>query len=184
MVRTIGISLLVLSSFLLARQQDSVLNTGDPAPNFFLRLLDGGEFYSRDYYGQPRDFPRSRKERNPTVISFFATWCGPCRKEIPELERLQERYPGIKFFLVNVAENGETLAAYLKTNPVRLPVLMDRYGKTAERFRVMDPVQSVAVLPTLVMIRKNGTVHFFKKGYSEGDEAKIEEQLLAMVGSD
>lgn len=163
-----------------AQNGDTVLAAGNDAIKFFLRDLKNNEFYSSDYYGDPRKTPNAPKERFHVVISFFATWCVPCRKEIPELERLQKKYPDIKFFLVDVGEDKETVEKYLKTTPISLPILLDRYGKTAEKFKVQKPGTNMAVLPTLVMINKEGKLHYYKKGYEEGDELKMESEILKL----
>ncbi|MCB0832598.1 MAG: TlpA family protein disulfide reductase [Bacteroidetes bacterium] len=159
-------------------QKDSLLEVGAEAPNFYLRMLDGSDFYSRDLYGETRSTPKARKDRDNVVLSFFATWCGPCRKEIPELQELSKKYPDVKFYLIDVAEDREKVENHLKTTPIELPILLDVYGKVAEKFKVKGEGNSLAVLPTLVMINKDGTIHFYKKGYEEGDEFKIEEQIL------
>ncbi len=171
---------LVITSLSLHAQRDSILEPGSPAPNFFLKGLDGSEFYSRDFYGETRTLPKARKERNHVVISFFATWCVPCRKEIPELETLAEKYTDIKFYLINVAESKEKVTEHLVKTPIKLPILMDIYGKVAEKFNVKDGGNALAVLPTLVIINKDGSVHFYKKGYVDGDEMKIEGELLKL----
>ena len=108
---------------------DTLLSVGAKAPKFYLKYLDGGEFYSSDFFGEPRNTPLSKKEREPIVLSFFATWCGPCRKEIPELEKIQKSYPGVRFFLVDVGEKPDEVRAYLEEYSYQFPVLMDRYGK-------------------------------------------------------
>ncbi|MBL7995750.1 TlpA family protein disulfide reductase [bacterium] len=162
-------------------QKDTLLEIGSPSPNFFLKHLDGSEFFSRDYYGDTRNLPKGRKERNNVVISFFATWCIPCKKEIPELEILAAKYTDVKFYLINVAEDKEKIKKYLNENPIRLPILLDIYGKVSEKFNVKDGGNALAVLPTLVMINKEGTIHFYKKGYVEGDEKKIEGEILKML---
>lgn len=161
----------------IATPKDSVLSIGSPAPTFYLKCLDGSEFYSRDYFGTPREGAKSRTERNHAVLSFFATYCEPCRKEIPELEKLQTKYPQIKFVLIDVNEKKETVEAHLATTPIKLSILLDRYGKIAEMYNVKDNANAVAVLPTLVIISKDGTVRYYKKGYREEDEHKIEAEL-------
>lgn len=170
----------IIPYFSVYAQKDSLLEAGSPSPNFFLKGLDGSEFYSRDFYGETRTLPKARKERNHVVISFFATWCVPCRKEIPELETLAEKYPDIKFYLINVAESKEKVTEHLAKTPIKLPILMDLYGKVAEKFNVKDGGNALAVLPTLVIINKDGNIHFYKKGYVEGDEMKIEGELLKL----
>lgn len=171
----------MLSSVSAFAQKDTLLQVGSPAPNFFLKAMDGSEFYSRDYYGDARTLPKARKERNHAIISFFATWCSPCKKEIPELEILAAKYSEVKFYLINVAEDKEKINDYLIKNPIRLPILLDIYGKVSEKFNVKENGNALAVLPTLVMIRKDGTIHFYKKGYIEGDEKRIEGEILKML---
>ena len=175
--------MMVSVSHLVQAQKDSLLEVGSAAPNFFLKALDGSEFYSRDYYGDTRNMPKGRKERNYMVISFFATWCVPCRKEIPELEELAEKYTDVKFYLINVAESKEKVSEHLIKTPIRLPILLDIYGKVSEKFNVKDSGNALAVLPTLVMINKDGTIHFYKKGYVEGDEKKIDGEIRKMLDS-
>lgn len=177
----ITLVVVLLSAHTGYAQKDSLLEVGSPSPNFFLKGLDGSEFYSRDYYGEVRNMPKGRKERSNVVISFFATWCIPCKKEIPELEALADKYPDVKFYLINVAESKEKITDHLIKNPIRLPILMDIYGKVSEKFNVKDGGNAQAVLPTLVMINKAGFVHFYKKGYAEGDEKKIEGELLKLT---
>lgn len=184
-VKRLSFVLFILSvSFYPANaQKDTLLEIGSPAPNFFLKGLDGSEFFSRDFYGDTRNMPKGRKERNDMVFSFFATWCVPCRKEIPELEALSEKYTDVKFYLINVAENKEKINDYLAKTPIRLPILLDIYGKVSEKFNVKDGGNALAVLPTLVMINKEGIIHFYKKGYVEGDEKKMEGEILKMLNA-
>lgn len=164
----------------LPAQDTAQIKAGVPAPGFYLRMMNGGDFYSRDYYGLPRDLPKARSERHHMVLSFFATWCSPCRKEIPELERLMDRYPDVRFFLIDVGEKEETIAGYLREVPIRIPILLDLYGRIAEKFGVMDGRTERAVLPTLVIIDKTGVVQYFKKGYADGDEMRIEAEILKL----
>ena len=60
----------VISSQTAYAQKDSLLEIGSPSPNFFLKGLDGSEFYSRDYYGDVRNMPKGRKERKPKRLGL------------------------------------------------------------------------------------------------------------------
>lgn len=177
-IRALVVCLIMFAGTAFAQNGDTVLTAGMDAPKFFLKDMNNTEFYSSDYYGPPRKSLNAPKDRFNIVISFFATWCVPCRKEIPELERLQKKYPGIKFYLVDVGEDKEVVEKHLKTTPISLPILIDKYGKTAEKFKVQKPGTNMAVLPTLVLINKEGKVHYYKKGYVDGDELKIEAEIL------
>ena len=161
-------------------QNSTAIQAGSAAPGFYTKTLEGADFFSRDYFGTPRDMPKAKKERQHTILSFFATWCSPCRKEIPELERLMDQHPSVKFFLVDVGEVEDQIVTHLKTTPIRLPILLDRYGLVAKKFGVMDGQTNTAVLPTLVIVDQSGVIRYFKKGYTDGDEKKIEEEILKL----
>ena len=69
------------------------LKVGDDAPTFFVRDLAEKNFFFSD----------TLKTGKPAVLSFFATWCGPCRVEMPVLDTLSQSYSDINFYLVNVS---------------------------------------------------------------------------------
>ena len=146
------------------------LKVGDEAPTFFVRDLTEKEFFFSD----------TLKAGKPAVLSFFATWCGPCRVEMPVLDTLSQSYSDINFYLVNVS--GLTQGkSKMKEDPVKvkkmvddlgvnLQVLMDKYGKVAEKYGVKS-------LPRLVVIDAKSTVHYIHDGYAPGDEKKLKEVL-------
>ena len=69
------------------------LKVGDEAPTFFVRDITETNFFFSDTLMLGR----------PTVLSFFATWCGPCRVEMPVLDTLSQSYSDINFYLVDVS---------------------------------------------------------------------------------
>ena len=71
----------------------SQIKVGDDAPTFFVRDLEEKNFFLSDTLNLGR----------PTVLSFFATWCVPCRAEMPELDTLSQSYKNVNFYLVNVS---------------------------------------------------------------------------------
>ena len=70
------------------------LKVGDDAPTFYVKTLDNRSFFLSDSL---------ERSQNPIVFSFFATWCLPCRKEIPMLDTVRINYPDIDFYLINVS---------------------------------------------------------------------------------
>ena len=159
------IPILIAASFVFAE-----LKIGDDAPTFFVRDLQEKNFFLSD----------TLKLNKPIVLSFFATWCVPCRAEMPELDTLSQSYKDINFYLVNVS--GLTQGkAKMKEDPklvkmmvdklgVTLQVLMDKYGKVAEKYEVKS-------LPRLVVIDAKSKVHYIHDGYKPGDENKLQEVL-------
>ena len=160
----------VISILIAASCAFAELKVGDEAPTFFVRDLSEKNFFLSD----------TLKLNKPIVLSFFATWCVPCRAEMPELDTLSQSYKDINFYLVNVS--GLTQGkAKMKEDPklvkmmvdklgVSLQVLMDKYGKVAEKYEVKS-------LPRLVVIDQEGKVQYIHDGYEPGDENKLKETL-------
>ena len=148
----------------------SQIKVGDDAPTFFVRDLTEKNFFLSD----------TLKLGKPTVLSFFATWCGPCRLEMPQLDTLSHSYKNVNFYLVDVSgltqgkakmkEDPEKVKIMVDKLGVSLQVLMDRYGKVAEKYEVKS-------LPRLVVIDAKGKVHYIHDGYAPGDEKKLKEVL-------
>ena len=146
------------------------LKLGDEAPTFFVRDLTEKNFFFSD----------TLKTGKPAVLSFFATWCVPCRAEMPELDTLSQGYKNVNFYLVNVSgltqgkskmkEDPEKVKMMVEKLGVNLQVLMDKYGKVAEKYGVKS-------LPRLVIIDQKSKVHYIHDGYAPGDEKKLKEVL-------
>ena len=147
---------------------------GELAPTFYLTDLSGNDFFASRVYGD------KAKEPSAVVFSFFATWCIPCRAEVPQLEILSQEFPEIQFYLVSVKDPEEKILKWLNDLKVELPVLVDKYGNTAKKFNVIgegDAGQEVASLPSLFIIDKSGTIIYQHTGYKPGDEIALKKIL-------
>ena len=159
---------------MLASSLFAELKVGDDAPTFFVRDITEQNFFFSD----------TLKLGKPTVLSFFATWCGPCRLEMPVLDTLSQSYKNINFYLVDVSgltqgkakmkEDPAKVKIMVESLGVTLQVLMDKYGKVAEKYGVKS-------LPRLVVIDKKSKVHYIHDGYDPGDENKLKEILDKLV---
>ena len=140
------------------------IKVGDEAPTFFVRDLEEKNFFLSD----------TLKLEKPTVLSFFATHCMPCRVEMPELDTLSREYTNVNFYLVDVSgkikEDPVKVKELVTKLGVNLQVLMDKYGKVAEKYGVKS-------LPRLVVIDDKSKVHYIHDGYAPGDENKLKEVL-------
>ena len=160
----------ILTAILLSSTLLSQIKVGDDASTFFVRDLAEQNFFFSD----------TLKTRKPAVLSFFATWCGPCRLEMPVLDTLSQSYSDINFYLVDVSgltqgkikmkEDPEKVKIMVESLGVTLQVLMDKYGKVAEKYGVKS-------LPRLVVIDAKSKVHYIHDGYAPGDEKKLKEVL-------
>ncbi|MFB0516653.1 MAG: TlpA family protein disulfide reductase [Candidatus Neomarinimicrobiota bacterium] len=143
----------------------AVLEIGQPAPTFFLPRLVGGSFYLSRVVG-PRVKP---DDRMAVVVSFFQTTCIPCKAEIAELEKLQEEFPAIKIFLVDLNEDDQLVSEYIERFDLKLEMLMDRYGAVGKKYGVVNE-KGVAVLPNSFIVAPDGTLYYHHTGFKPGDE--------------
>ena len=174
-MRTVILSLLMLWSFSPAQESEkATLKVGDPAPAFSLPDMDNNYVFLKDFSGEKLRKPWKNKVHHVVVISFFATWCGPCKKEIPHLNKLQAEFKGqaVKFFLIDVGETKEKLQAFLKTFRVDIPVFLDRYKQTSGKYDANS-------LPRLVVIDKKGIVRKINRGFKDG--AQFEKDLSDLI---
>ena len=112
-----------------------------PAPEFTLPARAGSEVSLSSLKGQV------------VLINFWATWCGPCRTEMPLLDQLYQRYKPLGFTLlgVNVEEDSSLADGFLKQTPVSFPVLLDAGDSISTMYRVRG-------YPTSFFVDRGGTV--------------------------
>ena len=146
------------------KQFEGRLGHGDRAPDFELMDLDGSRF----------SLSRETAEQQIVLINFWATWCPPCRLEMPMLERLHERYAedGLRILAVDVGESTETVSAFLETRSLSFPVLLDQDRTVSTRFRVK-------AFPTTYLVDGNGVVIHAAEGIDPYLSYHIESQLEA-----
>lgn len=109
-----------------SRQVGIAPRAGFEAPDFTLRTLDDQEIS----LAALRD--------RPVLVNFWATWCEPCRAEMPAIGAISRRYEddGLVVLLVNNRESAQRITAYLREVPVDAPVLLDADGAVHARYRV------------------------------------------------
>jgi thiol-disulfide isomerase/thioredoxin len=146
------------------------LQTGAPAPGIFLKDLDGNDFFLSDYCGKPRQ-PWKNPQRYTVVLSFFATYCIPCREEIPELHRIaQEIGDPVRVFLIDLKEQENLLREYITQNDFTLPVLLDNFGVTAGKYGVES-------LPRIFVIDEKGILRYVQEGYDKEMSRTLREKI-------
>jgi thiol-disulfide isomerase/thioredoxin len=121
---------------------------GRVAPEFQLPLLDGGIFRLSDHIGQ-----------RAVIINFFATWCGPCRAEMPELQRYAQSLAGEPVILVGVdaEEQRAVVERFVKQVNTTFPIALDQEGDVIKAYRV-------SAFPTTVVIGADGRVKSYESG--------------------
>jgi thiol-disulfide isomerase/thioredoxin len=111
------------------------------------------------------------------LINFWATWCEPCREEMPALERLRDKLKGRGFELVtvNYGESSGAVSRFLDRLKVSLPVLLDTHKETAISWRVKG-------LPTTFLVDAQGKARYWSFGeqdWTQGEPFRLVEALLA-----
>ena len=161
--------MLMLTTGVFAQTADDPLCIDCLAPTFSLPALDQSYVSLRDFCGDKLRKPWINKTKHVVVVSFFATWCEPCKAEIPHLEELQKEFKDlpVKFFLIDVGEESDKVMAFARESDLKIPVLLDRYQKTAEKFDALT-------LPRLFVLDKNGLIKRKQKGFTNPDDFRIE----------
>lgn len=115
------------------------LESGQPAPDFTLTYGDGETVKLSDWHGRP------------VVINFWATWCSPCRAEMPEIVEAFERYQGEGLVVVgvNVMESAEKASDFAEEFGMTFPVALDSRGEIQQLYQVRG-------LPTTLFIDREG----------------------------
>lgn len=107
-------------------------------------------------------------ENQFVFLNFWASWCGPCRAEMPSMERLQAELEGLPFSIVavNVQEREDVVRRYLDESGFTFPVVLDRTGRVAAEYGVRG-------IPTSFFISPDGTVLGMLVGTREWDGAGV-----------
>ena len=137
---------------------------GQPAPDFALRSSLGENLRLSEYRG------------DVVMINFWATWCGPCRQEMPLLDEMYARYQRVGFNLlgVNIDDDSSRAMAMIEELGVDFPVLFDA-DKAVSR------LYDVEAMPVTVLVDREGTVRFVHNGYKPGYEEKYVDQIRALL---
>lgn len=134
------------------------------APAFSLQARGGGTISLEDLRGQV------------VLVNFWATWCGPCRQEMPHLEALYSRYKDLGFSLlgINVEEDSSDADEFLAETPVTFPILLDPENEVSQLYDVI-------AMPSTVLIDRAGNMRFIHHGYQPGYEDEYQSQVRALL---
>ena len=140
------------------------LNVGDKFPSFELPTMDGKTVTSSSLKG------------SYVLVDLWASWCGPCRQEMPHLKALNDEYESLGFKLlgVNVDEDADEAKRAIDRLKIDFPVLFDSDNKVVEMFKV-------DAMPTTFIIDRDGNIRHLHRGYKPGYEVDYQEQVAELI---
>lgn len=155
----------VLTALLAApASQAAMPKIGTAAPDFALKSSSGKNLKLSEHRGEV------------VMVNFWATWCGPCRQELPLLNRLHEQYRKAGFTLlgVNIDDRPDVAQTMAKKLGITFPVLFDTEKRVS---RLYD----VNAMPSTVLIDRDGKVRYIHLGYRAGYETSYESQIRELL---
>jgi peroxiredoxin len=137
---------------------------GQAAPDFVLKSATGENLRLSEHRGEV------------VMINFWATWCGPCRQEMPLLDDLYSRYQRVGFSLlgVNIDDDSGKAMKMVQELGVSFPVLFDERKEVSRQY-------AVEAMPVTVLVDRTGTVRHVHHGYKPGYEEKYLTEIRSLL---
>ena len=134
------------------------------APDFTLKSYAGSNERLSEFRGQV------------VLLNFWASWCGPCRQEMPLINAFYKKYKKLGFTVIgiNVEENSKKAKQIVKNTGISFPVLFDTENKVSELYEV-------SAMPSTVIIDRDGNMRYLHKGYKPGDMATYKKWVKKLV---
>jgi peroxiredoxin len=149
---------------LVASRALPAIATSSTAPDFTLRTMGGPNMRLAEQRGRV------------VMINFWATWCGPCRQEMPELSKIYNKYRGSGFVLmgVNVDDDVRNATEVANKLAVSFPVLLDTD-------KAVSKLYDLSTMPSTVLIDRDGKVRYLHRGYLAGYEDTYDKQVRELL---
>ena len=132
---------------------------GQPAPDFSLPSLNGKTYKLSDLKGKV------------VLLDFWATWCPPCREELPIIEKLHQEFKDKNLVVLGISnEDRQTIENFLKNNRLTFPILIDEREKVGKSYKVV-------AIPRVLLIDKTGKIRKDILGYNPKNEEILRELI-------
>jgi cytochrome c biogenesis protein CcmG/thiol:disulfide interchange protein DsbE len=151
------ILLLLLSSHQCSRPD--LPQIGQQAPEFTLKNLNGDKIKLMDL-----------SHKGTVLVNFWASWCAPCKEEVPTLNQIQQKYKdrGLTVVGVSVEDPAPAVVSFMKRHNVQYSVLLDSDGRVSRRYGLIG-------FPTNILIDRQGKIVFLRPGLID------EKEMVAML---
>jgi peroxiredoxin len=157
---------IALAAIVLLSSAAFGLDVGEPAPGFANPRIDGTFLMSKNVFG-----------KGWVLLDFFATDCEPCKKELPELQKMADEFGPKGFVVLIIATDPQgvpLVKPFVESEKVGLPLVIDRYRVTTERY-------GVTLIPSVFLINPKGAIAFKAEGYTETTLETIRGILLSKL---
>ncbi|HKK14350.1 MAG TPA: TlpA disulfide reductase family protein [Gammaproteobacteria bacterium] len=150
-----------------AGQSLTAMHPRPRAPGFALKDMNGKVHHLSDYRGQV------------VLVNFWATWCPPCRREMPSMERAWKKLKkqDVTILAVNVGEDVDTIFPFTGNYPVTFPILLDQSSKVVKRWPVLG-------LPTTFVVDPRGRIAYRAVGGRKWDAPALLKTIRSLIPPD
>ena len=154
-------------SILFFIMSSSLSISQEKAPDFRLSDLKGKQTELKAYLG-----------KGPVVLDFWASWCKPCVKSLPKLQKIYDKYKKYGLTIIGINQDGprnrSKINPFIKSQGISFPILLDDNSDVMRRYRVVS-------LPATVIISSKGNILKVHKGYRAGDEKLLEKEIIFLL---
>ena len=162
--KTKSITILSMLFFIMS---SSFSISQEKAPDFKLLDLKSKQTELKEYLG-----------KGPVVVDFWASWCKPCVKSLPKLQKIYDKYKKYGLTIIGINQDGprnrSKINPFIKSQGINFPILFDDNSDVMRRYRIVG-------LPATVIISPEGNVVKVHKGYRAGDEKLFEEEIISLI---
>ncbi len=170
--------LVLLAPFTVSAQERNVIKEADLLKN--LKLMPEAESLPAPYFASVT--PEGKKlsiddlKGKLVILNFWATWCPPCRLEMPSMEKIYREFKGegLEVVAINFMERPEPIKSFLKENDLTFTVLMDRAGEISQSY-------GVRALPVTFLIGRRGNILARSIGYKDWHNKKTREFISSLL---
>ncbi|MGC8842667.1 MAG: TlpA family protein disulfide reductase [bacterium] len=137
---------------------------GQQAPDLALRDLEGKSYRLSDLKGKV------------ILLDFWATWCPPCREELPVIEKLHQDFKGKGLLVLGISnEEKGVVEEFVRRNGLTFPILLDEKGEAGRKYKVV-------AIPRVILIDKKGKIRKDIVGYNPRNEKILRELIEKLMG--
>lgn len=158
----------IFTSFMLVFLGMGTASAGEKAADFTLRSIEGKEVKLSDYRGKV------------VMVNFWATWCGPCKVEMPHLDKMDKDFEAQGFEVISIstddARASSKVKPLIKRGGFGFTVLLDKDTSVVSQY---NPAKT---LPYNVLIDKEGNIYKVYQGYNPGDEKEMRHDVEQLLG--